>query len=136
MVRMVKTKVEIIQEALRRYEDPVERGAFVLGYVTTAYPEKGVRKLKEAVGPHLERREAWAVRAFKEGSKQALWDIFEEVRPDPEELRELRSLVKERELSVSEAVLLLRARKNPQAAQGPERVLRAIQDKVRGRAKA
>jgi hypothetical protein len=136
MVGMVKTKEEIIQEALRRYEDPVERGAFVLGYVTTAYAEKGVRRLKEAVGPHLERREAWAVRAFKEGSKQALWDIFEKVRPDPEELRELRSLVKERELSVSEAVLLLRARKNPQAAQGRERLLRAIQDKVRGRAKA
>lgn len=104
--------------------------------MTTAYPEKGVRQLKEAVGTHLERREAWAIRAFKEGSKQALWDIFEELQPDPEELRELESLVKEKGLDVSEAVLLLQFRRDPQAAQGWERLLRAIQDKVRGRARA
>jgi hypothetical protein len=136
MVRMVKDKEAIIQEAVKRYEDPLERGAYVLGYVSTVYPERKVELLKEAVRPHLERGEAWAVKAFKEGARQALWDVWEEVQPTPEDMREVYGLVDKGVLSVDEATLLLRVRKDPKAAEGRERLVEKVLAKLRERPKA
>jgi len=136
MVRVVKDKEAIIQEAVKRYKNPLERGAYVLGYVATAYPERRVELLKAAVRPHLERGEAWAVKAFKEGARQALWDVWEEVQPAPEEVREVYGLVDKGVLTVDEATLLLRVRKDPKAAEGRERLVEKVLAKLRERPKA
>ena len=134
MPKAVKDKREVIREAIRRYKDPVERGAYVLGYLATAYPEREMRRLLLFVGPHLDR--AWAVWALKEGATQALRDIWEEVQPRPEEVREVYGLVDKGVLTEGEATLLLRVRKDPGFVQGREEVVRALMDKLRGRPKA
>ena len=134
MPKAVKDKREVIQEAIRRYKDPVERGAYILGYMATAYPEREMRRLIAFVGPHLER--AWAVWALKEGATQALRDIWEEVQPRPEDAREVYGLVDKGVLTVGEATLLLRVRKDPGFIEGRERAVRALMDKLRGRPKA
>jgi hypothetical protein len=134
MPKAVKDKREVIREAIRRYRDPVERGAYVLGYMAAAYPEREMRRLLLFVGPYLER--AWAVRALKEGATQALRDIWEEVQPRPEEVREVYGLVDKGVLTEGEATLLLRVRKDPGFVQGREEVVRALMDKLRGRPKA
>jgi hypothetical protein len=134
MPKAVKDKREVIQEAIRRYKDPVERGAYILGYMATAYPEQEMRRLIAFVGPHLER--AWAAWALKEGATQALRDIWEEVQPRPEDVREVYGLVDKGVLTVGEANLLLRVRKDPGFIEGRERAVRALMDKLRGRPKA
>ena len=134
MPKAVKDKREVIREAIRRYKDPVERGAYILGYMATAHPEREMRRLLLFVGPHLER--AWAVWALKEGATQALRDIWEEVQPTPEEVREAYGLVDKGVLTVGEATLLLRVRKDPEFIEGRERAVRALMDKLRGRPKA
>jgi len=50
-----------------------------------------MRRLLLFVGPYLER--AWAVWALKDGATQALRDIWEEVQPRPEDVREVYGLV-------------------------------------------
>jgi hypothetical protein len=134
MPKAVKDKREVIREAIRRYRDPVERGAYVLGYMAAAYPEREMRRLLLFVGPHLER--AWAVWALKEGAAQALRDIWEEVQPRPEDVREVYGLVDKGVLTEGEATLLLRLRKDPGFIEGRERAVRALMDKLRGRPKA
>ena len=134
MPKAVKDKREVIREAIRRYRDPVERGAYVLGYLATAYPEREMRRLLLFVGPHLER--AWAVWALKEGATRALEDLWEEVQPTPEEVREAYGLVDKGVLTEGEATLLLRVRKDPGFIEGRERAVRALMDKLRGRPKA
>jgi hypothetical protein len=136
MVKAVKDKEAIIQEAVRRYKDALEREAYILGYVATAYPERKVELLKGAVRPHLERGEVWAVKAFKEGARQALWDVWKEVQPTPEDVREVYGLVDKGVLTVGEATLLLRVRKDPKAAEGRERVVKAVLAKLQERPKA
>jgi hypothetical protein len=131
---MVKDKRAIIREAIRRYKDPVERGAYVLGYVAAAYPEREMRRLLLFVGPHLER--AWAVWALKDGATQALRDIWEEVQPRPEDVREVYGLADKGVLTEGEATLLLRVRKDPGFIEGRERAVRALLDKLRERPKA
>jgi hypothetical protein len=131
---MVKDKRAIIREAVKRYKDPVERGAYILGYMAAAYPEREMRRLIAFVGPHLER--AWAAWALKEGATRALGDIWEEVRPTPEEVREVYSLVDKGVLTVGEAALLLRARKDPGFIEGRERAVRALLAKLRGKPQA
>jgi hypothetical protein len=134
MPKAVKEKREVIREAIRRYRDPLERGAYVLGYVATAHPERKMRRLLLFVGPHLER--AWAVWALKEGATRALRDIWEEVWPTPEDAREVYGLVDKGVLTVGEATLLLRVRKDPGFVQGRERVVRALLAKLRERPEA
>jgi hypothetical protein len=134
MPKAVKDKREVIREAIRRYKDPVERGAYVLGYVAAAHPEREMRRLLLFVGPHLEQ--AWALWALKEGATEALRDIWEEVQPRPEEVREVYGLVDKGVLTEGEATLLLRVRKDPGFVQGREEVVRALMDKLRGRPKA
>jgi len=134
MPKAVKDKREVIREAVRRYRDPVERGAYVLGYMAAAHPEREMRRLLLFVGPHLER--AWAVWALKEGATQALRDIWEEVQPRPEDVREVYGLVDKGVLTEGEAALLLRLRKDPGLIEGRERAVRALMDKLRGRPKA
>ncbi len=134
MPKAVKDKREVIREAVRRYKDPVERGAYVLGYMATAHPEREMRRLLLFVGPHLER--AWAIWALKEGATQALRDIQEEVGLTPEDVREVYGLVDKGVLSVGEATLLLRVRKDPGFIEGRERAVRAVLDKLRERPKA
>jgi hypothetical protein len=134
MPKAVKDKREVIREAIRRYRDPVERGAYVLGYLATAHPEREMRRLLLFVGPHLER--AWAVWALKEGATRAFEDLWEEVQPRPEEVREVYGLVDKGVLTEGEAALLLRARKDPGLIEGRERAVRALLDKLRGRPKA
>jgi len=134
MPKAVKDKREVIREAVRRYEDPVERGAYILGYMATAYPEREMRRLIAFVGPHLER--AWAAWALKEGATRALGDIWEEVRPTPEEVREVYGLVNKGVLTVGEATLLLRVRKDPGFIEGRERAVRALLAKLRERPRA
>jgi hypothetical protein len=134
MPKAVKEKREVIREAIRRYKDPVERGAYVLGYMATAHPEREMRRLLLFVGPHLER--AWAVWALKEGATRALRDIWEEVWPTPEDAREVYGLVDKGVLTVGEATLLLRVRKDPGFVQGRERVVRALLAKLRERPEA
>jgi hypothetical protein len=112
----------------------VERGAYVLGYMAAAHPEREMRRLLLFVGPHLER--AWAVWALKEGATQALRDIWEEVQPTPEDVREVYGLVDKGVLTEGEATLLLRVRKDPGFIEGRERAVRALLDKLRGRPKA
>jgi len=133
-VKIVKDKRAIIQEAVRRYKDPVERGAYVLGYMATAHPEREMRRLLLFVGPHLER--AWAVWALKEGAMRAFGDIWEEIRLTPEDMREVYGLVNKGVLTVGEATLLLRVRKDPGFVEGRERVVRALLAKLRERPKA
>jgi hypothetical protein len=82
---MVKDKRAIVREAIRRYKDPVERGAYILGYMATAYPEREMRRLIAFVGPHLER--AWAAWVLKEGAMRAFGDVWEEIRLTPEDMR-------------------------------------------------
>jgi len=134
MPKAVKDKREVIREAIRRYRDPVERGAYVLGYMAAAHPEREMKRLLLFVGPHLER--AWAAWALKEGAAQALRDIWEEVQPRPEEVREVYSLVDKGVLTEGEAALLLRLRKDPGFIEGRERAVRALMDKLRGRPEA
>jgi hypothetical protein len=134
MPKAVKDKREVIREAVRRYKDPVERGAYVLGYMATAHPEREMRRLLLFVGPHLER--AWAVWALKEGATQALRDIHEEVGLTPEDAREVYGLVDKGVLTVGEATLLLRVRKDPGFIEGRERAVRALMDKLRERPEA
>ncbi len=134
MPKAVKDKREVIREAVRRYKDPVERGAYVLGYMATACPEREMRRLLAFVGPHLER--AWAAWALKEGAMRALRDIWEEVRLTPEDVREVYGLVDEGVLTVGEATLLLRVRKDPGFIQGRERAVRALLAKLRERPEA
>ena len=133
-MKIVKDKRAIIQEAVRRYKDPVERGAYVLGYMATAHPEREMRRLLLFVGPHLER--AWAVWALKEGAMRAFGDIWEEIRLTPEDMREVYGLVNKGVLTVGEATLLLRVRKDPGFVEGRERVVRALLAKLRERPKA
>jgi hypothetical protein len=134
MPKAVKDKREVIREAIRRYRDPVERGAYVLGYLATAHPEREMRRLLLFVGPHLER--AWAVWALKEGATRAFEDLWEEVQPTPEDVREVYGLVDKGVLTEGEATLLLRLRKDPGFIEGRERAVRALMDKLRGRPKA
>ena len=134
MPKAVKDKREVIREAVRRYRDPVERGAYVLGYMAAAHPEREMRRLLLFVGPHLDR--AWAVWALKEGATRALEDLWEEVQPTPEDVREAYGLVDKGVLSVGEATLLLRVRKDPGLIEGRERAVRALLDKLRGRPEA
>jgi hypothetical protein len=131
---MVKDKKAIIREAIRRYKDPVERGAYILGYMAAAYPEREMGRLIAFVGPHLER--AWAAWALKEGAMRAFGDIWEEIRPTPEEAREVYGLVDEGVLTVGEAILLLRVRKDSGFVEGRERVVRALLAKLWERPKA
>jgi hypothetical protein len=131
---MVKDKRAIIRESVGRYKDPVERGAYILGYMATAYPEREMRRLIAFVGPHLER--AWAAWALKEGAMRAFKDISEEIRLTPEDMREVYGLVNEGVLTVGEATLLLRVRKDPGFVEGRERVVRALLAKLRERPKA
>ena len=134
MPKAVKDKREVIREAIRRYRDPVERGAYVLGYMATAHSEREMRRLLLFVGPYLER--AWALWALKEGATQALRDIQEEVGLTPEDVREVYGLVDKGVLTVGEATLLLRVRKDPGFIQGRERAVRAVLAKLRERPKA
>jgi hypothetical protein len=131
---MVKDKRAIIREAIRRYKDPVERGAYILGYMAAAHPEREMRRLLLFVGPHLER--AWAIWALKEGATQALRDIWEEVQPTPEDVREVYGLADKGVLTEGEATLLLRLRKDPGLIEGRERAVRALLAKLRERPKA
>ncbi len=131
---MVKNKREVIREAVRRYKDPVERGAYVLGYMATAHSEREMRRLLLFVGPYLER--AWAIWALKEGATQALRDIQEEVGLTPEDVREVYGLVDKGVLTVGEATLLLRVRKDPGFIEGRERAVRAVLDKLREKPRA
>jgi hypothetical protein len=134
MPKAVKDKREVIREAVRRYKDPVERGAYILGYMATAHPEREMRRLLLFVGPHLER--AWAAWALKEGATRALRDIQEEVGLTPEDVREVYGLVDKGVLTVGEATLLLRVRKDPGFIQGRERAVRALLAKLRERPEA
>jgi len=134
MPKAVKDKREVIREAIRRYKDPVERGAYVLGYMAAAYPEREMRRLLLFVGPHLER--AWAAWALKEGAARALRDIWEEVRLTPEDVREVYGLVSKGVLTVGEATLLLQVRKDPGFIEGRERAVRALLAKLRERPEA
>jgi len=131
MPKAVKDKREVIREAIGRYKDPVERGAYILGYMATAYPEREMRRLIAFVGPHLER--AWAAWALKEGAMRAFGDIWEEIRLTPEDMREVYGLVNKGVLTVGEATLLLRVRKDPGFVEGRERVVRALLAKLRER---
>jgi hypothetical protein len=131
---MVKDKRAIIREAVRRYKDPVERGAYVLGYMATVYPEREMRRLLLFVGPHLER--AWAVWALKEGATRALEDLWEEVQPTPEEVREVYGLVSKGVLTVGETILLLRVSKDPGFVEGREGVVGEFLAKLREKPKA
>jgi len=134
MPKAVKDKREVIREAIRRYKDPVERGAYILGYMATAYPEQEMRRLIAFVGPYLDR--AWAAWALKEGAIRAFWDIWEEIHLTPEDMREVYGLVNEGVLTVGEATLLLRVRKDPGFVEGREQVVRALLAKLRERPKA
>jgi hypothetical protein len=102
--------------------------------MATAYPEREMRRLLLFVGPHLER--AWAVWALKEGAMRAFGDIWEEIRLTPEDMREVYGLVNKGVLTVGEATLLLRVRKDPGFVEGRERVVRALLAKLRERPKA
>jgi hypothetical protein len=134
MPKAVKDQREVIREAIRRYKDPVERGAYILGYLATAHPEREMRRLLLFVGPHLEW--AWAVWALKEGAMRALGDTWEEVQPTPEDVREVYGLVDKGVLTVGEAALLLRARKDPGFIEGRERAVRVLLAKLRGKPQA
>jgi hypothetical protein len=134
MPKAVKDKREVIREAIRRYKDPVERGAYILGYMATAYPERGMGRLMAFVGPHLER--AWAAWALKEGAMRAFGDIWEEVQPTPEEVREVYGLVSKGVLTVGETILLLRVSKDPGFVEGREGVVREFLAKLREKPKA
>ncbi len=133
-MKILKDKRAIIREAVRRYKDPVERGAYVLGYMATAYPEREMRRLIAFVGPYLER--AWAAWALKEGARQALRGIWEEVQPTPEDVREVYGLADKAVVTEGEATLLLRLRKDPGFIQGRERAVRAVLAKLRERPEA
>ena len=79
---------------------------------------------------------AWAVWPLKEGATQALRDIWEEVQPRPEDVREVYGLVDKGVLTEGEATLLLRVRKDPGFIQGREQAVRALLAKLRERPKA
>jgi hypothetical protein len=92
--------------------------------------------IREAIRRYKDPVRAWAVWALKEGATQALEDLWEEVQPTPEDAREVYGLVDKGVLTVGEATLLLRVRKDPGFVQGRERAVRALLAKLRERPEA